>query len=156
MTIRTQTQDWLELENWLRFLKQHHVSSPPINQKNVHELTTLFLQLFTNLQFGTHNCEGNRPLWPNLPSKAVKLFFSTSPQTLTPRFTSVLGYKGRFLLQGWVGWESNKLIHRKNPVPWSTLRKILNLHFNPLSIGSQAVVLYCDLCYGLRIHQFRH
>ena len=31
------------------------------------------------LQVGTHSFEGTSLLWPRLPGKAIKLFFSTSP-----------------------------------------------------------------------------
>ena len=38
------------------------------------------------LQSGTHRLEGISPLWPPLLGKAIKLFLSTSPKTLPPRF----------------------------------------------------------------------
>ena len=34
-------------------------------------------------QAGTHNLEGISPLWPRLPGKAIKLFLSTSPKTVS-------------------------------------------------------------------------
>ena len=43
--------------------------------------------------------EGISPLWPPLPGEAIMLFFSTSPKTLSPRFNSVLGYRGQIRLQ---------------------------------------------------------
>ena len=47
----------------------------------------------------THSFEGFSPLWPLLPGKAIKLFFSTSPKTLSLRINSVLRYKGWIWLQ---------------------------------------------------------
>ena len=47
------------------------------------------------LQVGTHSFEGISPLWPPLPGKAIKLFFSTSPKTLSLRNNSVSGYRGQ-------------------------------------------------------------
>ena len=42
--------------------------------------------------------EGIRQLWAPLPGKAIKLFFCTSPKTLSPTFNSVSGYRGRIQL----------------------------------------------------------
>ena len=47
----------------------------------------------------THNFEGISPLWPPLLGKEMKLFFFTSLKTLSPRFNSVLGYRGQVQLQ---------------------------------------------------------
>ena len=63
-----------------------HTSSPT-SQKNVQELNHYSLNHYYKtsyypLQMGTHSFEGIRPLWPPLPGKAIKLFFSTSFQTL--------------------------------------------------------------------------
>ena len=38
-----------------------------------------------NPQLGTRSVEGISPLWPPLPGKAIKIFFSTSPKILSPR-----------------------------------------------------------------------
>ena len=38
------------------------------------------------LQEGTHSFKGISPPWPPLSGKAIKLFFSTSPKTLSPHF----------------------------------------------------------------------
>ena len=43
---------------------------------------------------GTHSFEGISPLWSPLPDKAIKLFFSTLPKTLSLRFNSVPVYRG--------------------------------------------------------------
>ena len=51
------------------------------------------------LQVGTHSLEGVSPQCLPLPGKAIKLFFSTSPKTLCPRFNLVLGYRGWIQLQ---------------------------------------------------------
>ena len=42
--------------------------------------------------------EGISLLWPPLPGKAIKLFFSTSPQTPSLRFNSMSGNRGRIQL----------------------------------------------------------
>ena len=72
---------------------------PPTSQKKVHELITTSSNHYyktphSPLQVGTHSFEGISPLWPPLPGKAIKLFFSTSPKTLSSRFNSVSGYRG--------------------------------------------------------------
>ena len=38
------------------------------------------------LRGGTHSSEGNCPLWPPLPGKAIKLLFFISPKTLSLSF----------------------------------------------------------------------
>ena len=49
-------------------------------------------------QVRTHSFEDISPLYPTplftFPGKAIKLFFSTSPKTLSLRFDSVSGYRG--------------------------------------------------------------
>ena len=62
--------------------------SPPANQEAVHELTTPSLNPYCKtlhypLQIRICSFEGIGPLWPPLPGKAIKLFFSTSPKTLS-------------------------------------------------------------------------
>ena len=51
------------------------------------------------LQVGTHSFESISLLWPSLPGKEIKLFFSTLAKTLSPRFNSVLEYRGWIWLQ---------------------------------------------------------
>ena len=90
----TQTPDGLEPE----------VTSPPTSQKIVHKLIMPSLNHYYKtphypLQVETHSFEGISPLWPPLPGRAIKLFFSTSPKTLSPKINSVLGYRGRIQLQ---------------------------------------------------------
>ena len=58
-------------------------------------------------QVGIHSFEGINPLCPPLPGKAIKLFFSTSPKTLSPRFNSVSGSRGRIRLQVLIVRESS-------------------------------------------------
>ena len=92
--------------------------SPPTHQKNtlknVHKLITLSWNLnyktYHPLQAGTHSSEGMSPLWPPLPGKAVKLFFSTSPKLLSLRFNSVSGYRGQLQLhrQGLILWKQDQ------------------------------------------------
>ena len=79
------------------------MTSPPTNQKNVYKLITPSLNHYYKtphypLQVGPHSLEGISSLWPPLPGKAIKLFFPTSPQTLSPRFNSVSGCRGRIQL----------------------------------------------------------
>ena len=62
--------------------------SPPANQQDVHVPTTPSLNPYYKtlhylLQIRTYSFEGIGPLWPPLPGKAIKLFFSTSPKTLS-------------------------------------------------------------------------
>ena len=86
---QAQTLDCLEPEGWWHRLP---LTSSPTNQKNGHKLTIPSLNHYSKtphylLQVGTHSFEGISLLWPALLDKAIKLFFSTSPQT--PRFNSV-------------------------------------------------------------------
>ena len=65
----------------------------PTNQKNVHELIASSLNHdYTTphypLQGRACRLEGISPLWPPLPGKAIKLFLSISPKTLSPRCNS--------------------------------------------------------------------
>ena len=62
---------------------------PPTNQKSVHELITSCLNHYQKTPYclkGEHSFEGISLLWPPLPGKAIKLFFSMLPKTLTLRF----------------------------------------------------------------------
>ena len=92
----TQTPNCLKPEGWWCWFR---LTSPPINQKNVHKLIMPCLHHYYEsphhtLQVGTCTFEGISLLWSPLPGKAIKLFFSTSPKTLSPRFNLVLGYRG--------------------------------------------------------------
>ena len=62
-----------------------HITSPPVNQKNVHMMITpCSLNTMTPhypLQGGSF--EGISHLWIPLPGKAIKLFFSTSCKTVS-------------------------------------------------------------------------
>ena len=74
---------------------------PPTNEKNVYELNVTPssldpVSLLTTPCRLKHNFEGINPLWPPLPVKAIKLFFSTSPQTLSSRVNSGQGKEARF------------------------------------------------------------
>ena len=51
------------------------------------------------LQVWTHSFEGISLLCPPLPGKAIKLFFSTSPKTLSLKINLVSGYRSRIQLQ---------------------------------------------------------
>ena len=42
--------------------------------------------------------DGIIPLWPPLPGKAIKLFFSTSAKALSLRINSVSGYRDQICL----------------------------------------------------------
>ena len=73
---------------------------PPTNQKTAHELTSPSLNHYCKTFYLTapprseHSFEDISPLCPLLRGKPIKLLFSTLPKTLSPRFNSVLGYKG--------------------------------------------------------------
>ena len=58
------------------------ITSPPINQKNVHELkppcSLNTVTPYYPRQGAAHSLEGIHLLWPPLSDKAIKLFFSTS------------------------------------------------------------------------------
>ena len=100
LSTSTETPDGLEPEGWWCWLPP---TSPPTNQKNVHQLIKPSLNHYYKtshypLEVRTHSFEGISPLWPPLPGQAVKLFFSTSPKTLSPRINSVLGYRGQIWL----------------------------------------------------------
>ena len=79
----------------------HHQPIRRMSRSWSRPLWTMTIKLLTtyHLQVGTHSFEGISLLWPLLPGKAIKLFFSTSPQTLSPRFNSVSGYRGHIRLQ---------------------------------------------------------
>ena len=59
---------------------------------------------------GQDSFQGISPLWPPLPGKAIKLFFSTSPKLLSPRSNSLSGYRGQLQLhrQGLILWKKDQ------------------------------------------------
>ena len=61
-----------------------------IHQKTVHVWINYYKTYYL-LQVGTF--EGISLLWPPLPGKAIKLSFSTSPKSLSPRFNLALVYR---------------------------------------------------------------
>ena len=78
-------QDWLELEGWWCWLP---FTSPPTNQKNVHELITSTLNHYYKishycLQLGTHSFEGISPLLPSLSGKAKNCSFLPCQKTVS-------------------------------------------------------------------------
>ena len=72
------------------------MTSPPTNQKNVHELTTP-CSLNTIRHRTTPSREGHslEGLARCGPLCLAKLFLSTSPKTLSPRFNPAPAYRGR-------------------------------------------------------------
>ena len=74
----------------------------------------------------THNFEGISPLWPPLLGKEMKLFFFISPKTLSPRFNSVLGYRGQLQLQ----------YHSGDIKVWGILLPVLGLRFHVRAFSS--------------------
>ena len=74
------------------------LTSPPIHQKNVHELIMPSLNNYYKTchclpQAGILGFEGLSPLWSPLPGKAIKLLFSTLSNTLSPRFELAPAYR---------------------------------------------------------------
>ena len=70
-------------------------------------LWTITTQLLTTSPAGDTRFEDISPLWPPLPGKAIKLFISTLPKTLSPKVNLVSG------TEAWFGFSfqffSNKL-----------------------------------------------
>ena len=88
-------QVWLELGwwCWLPF------TSPPTNQKNVHELIMSTLNHYYNishcyLQVGTHSFEGISPLLPPFSGKAKNCSLLPCQKTLSPKISLALRYRG--------------------------------------------------------------
>ena len=65
----------------------------PVPYQQPRPLTIKFL---TNPPGLGHSFEGISLLWSPLPDKAINLFLSTSPKTLSLRFNSVSGTEARF------------------------------------------------------------
>ena len=103
----TQIPGHLEPEGWWYWLL---ITSPPTNQKNVHELITLSLNHYHKTshyprQVRANSFEGISPLWRPLPSKAENLSFSTSPENCLWDLIccwgtqAKFGFKTKFLCQ---------------------------------------------------------
>ena len=75
-------------------LKECRPCTYPDPYQQPHPWTTA-IELTKSPQVGTHSFEDMSLLCPPLPGKAIKLFFSTSPQTLSLRFNSALLHRGR-------------------------------------------------------------
>lgn len=72
-------------------------------------------------QGGTHGVEGINPPWPRLPGKAIKLCFSTSPKTLSPRINFVSSTEARVgftteAVTGPTGWSLSRSTSRAVPL----------------------------------------
>ena len=115
------------------------------NQKNVHELITPSLNHYYKtphypLQVGRHCFEGINPLWSLLSGKAIKLFFSTSSKTQSPRFNLVPVYRGWILvtpsslpkLRGEERWWATDLCNSSlsGPGPASNLSHFLSFYLH--------------------------
>ena len=104
------------------FWLPHHQPIRRMSTSSSHlRLWTISLKLLaTPLQVGTHSSEGINWLLLSLSCRAIKLFFSfnTLPQTLSPRFNLLSGYRGWIQLQSypcfihvlqkgkvWTSWE---------------------------------------------------
>ena len=68
--------------SWNQEVDHAHFKLPPHHQKNIHELITpsslnhSYKTSHYPFQVLTYSFEDISPLWPSLPSKAIKLFFS--------------------------------------------------------------------------------
>ena len=70
-------------------LKACRPCTHPDSYLQPHPWTTA-IKLLTKFPWvGTQFLKGTSLLYPPLPGKSIKLFFSTSPKTLSPRFSSV-------------------------------------------------------------------
>ena len=67
----------------------------PWSLSQLHPWTMAIKPLTKSPQVGTHSFWGTSPPCPHLPDKTMKLFFSTSPKTLSPRFSSAPVCRGR-------------------------------------------------------------
>ena len=72
----------------------HHQPIRRVSMSWARPLWTITIKLLTNPSRSGHSFEGISPLWPPLPGKALKLFSSTSPKTLSLGFNSLLGCRG--------------------------------------------------------------
>ena len=74
---------------WNQEVDHAHFKLPPHHQKNIHELITpsslnhSYKTSHYPFQVLTYSFEDISPLWPSLPSKAIKLFFPTLLQTVS-------------------------------------------------------------------------
>ena len=83
---------------WNQKVYDAHSHSPHQQQSEVHPCPFLLAITRTPhcpLQIRAHILEGISPLWPPLPGKTIKLFFSTSPQALSLRFDSAAEQRGQ-------------------------------------------------------------
>ena len=69
----------------------HHQPIRRMSSSWPRPLWTMTLTPHYPFQVETHNPEGISPLQPPLPGKVIKLFLSTSPKILSPRFNLVSG-----------------------------------------------------------------
>ena len=97
LPISTQTQtSWNQKVDDANSHVPHH---QPIRRRSMNWSRPLWNHFYKTphspLQVGTHNFKGIRLWCLPLPGKAIKLFFSTSPQTLSLRFSLESGYRGK-------------------------------------------------------------
>ena len=141
----------LESEGWWCWLP---ITSWPTSEKNVHELTTpcslnhYYKSSHYPLQGRTHRLKGISPLCPPLPGKAIKLFFSASPKTLSLRFNPAPVYRGWISATIWLHIgdpPSPQRCEKKTiwkPHPFRVATPVLTPLHNPPSFVLLVVVVY--------------
>ena len=75
------------------------------------------------LQVRAYSFWGRSPLCPPLPGKVIKLSFSTSPQTLSPRFTSAPVYREDELSVSQNWWDSEEFSGKLMTMLFSCITK---------------------------------
>ena len=87
----TQTPDQLDLNiDDTYSCSPHHQSVRRLSMSWSLSLNHCYKTSHYLLQVRTHNFEDIGSLWPSLPGKIIKLFFSTSTKNFSPKFDSAL------------------------------------------------------------------
>ena len=106
-------------------------------------LWTITIKLTILSKWG-HSFWGRRPLCPPLPGKVIKLSFSTSPKTLSPRFASPPAYREAEFSASQSRWDSEEFSGKLMPMlfPCITKRKskLIFKKVSPNSANIRAVL----------------